>query len=131
MHIFYIGQGNSEPRQIVERARKLYKYTTEKYKGAPPHITLSLSDWNTHFEGDWDEWANGVINRKNAITRERVYDTYVTETLNLGRANWMILDRAIRHKFPCCYWDGETITNIREIQVLDESDYSVTGICVI
>lgn len=132
MHIFFIHKPYEDNKGLIESARALYKYMKDCMgQIIRLQITLSLSDWDRYFDGDWDGWANSVINRRNAISRERVYDTYITETIELGRANYLILQRALGHNCPVYYWSGEDIIRIYDINLIDESNYQHTADVII
>lgn len=128
MHIFFVHKVGDN-KDIIEDAKKLHGWLKAKHANQRIQITLSLSDWDHYFDGDWDLWANGVINRRNVITRERIYTQYISAKETLGRADYIIMDRALQYMPPCYHWDGDTYTMriVNSLRVNDESNYQHTG----
>lgn len=84
-------------------------------------------DFAGHFDGDWDGWANSVINRMNPMTRKRAYDRYVSITRGVGRANFIILSRAFEAGLPTFVYEDGVLKPVIGITELDPENYTDTA----
>tara|TARA_R100001594_G_scaffold24461_1_gene48005 strand:+ start:17154 stop:17606 length:453 start_codon:yes stop_codon:yes gene_type:complete len=129
MRIFFAHAGSCSLPEIKFLVRRLESVLVERALdgGESPsfRIVPGRLDHQKNWRGNWDSWTHGVATRKNATTGKHVYDAFVVNQRDCGRATASILREALRLGRPVFFWDGEDLLNkTTGIQTIDSEDWT-------
>ena len=137
MRIFLAHASGCSLPEIKAKANALRK-TVERLSGSPAldlrgdaargylqtQVVAGRVDHQRNWRGDWNAWQSGVVSRRDATTGKLMYDAFVIERMQCGRATAGILTEALRHNRPVFYWDGTGMERVAEVQASDPDDWT-------
>ncbi len=91
-----------------------------------PEITDSASWFRESFErcGGWDSWVWETVNGKDFNTRLPVFDGFVVPSWDLGRANAMLVELALKHNRAVLFVrDGHAVGLVRKVITEDANNW--------
>ena len=129
IRVFYAHPSSMQQPEIGQKCLAIREHITDKWErneNAPPvkvSVTPGRADFQRYFNGDWDEWTNGVSKRGNATTGERLYHFVITTDLWVGRATASIVQRAMSTGMPAFHFSEEGLTKIAQVRMEDPDDW--------
>ena len=115
-------------KEIREAMRERYTKKQAKKRGEPEKgLRLSIipgrDDFKINFKGDWGQWTNSIVARKDAITLEPYYHLIVLTSEYVGKATAQIVDAAAVAGRPVFLLHDGSFVRITQVRLDDPEDW--------
>jgi len=131
MRVFYAHPSSESVKSISEDIERLSTLFSAR-GGRDIRVVPGRQDFDKHFKGNWDAWAESIVTRTHSVTRKRQYDIVVVPGQRCGRITAKIIHVALKRDRPVFAWDrDQSLKRVQLVTVSNPDDWATGSSLII